>query len=153
MTTQRTADIVSGIVLALTGAAVIWSAQDIQSVFGERLPPKTLPVALGITTVVTGLMLSLRAYVYRGEALEIKWPDRGGWLHLAVTFAALVMYLLIIDPLGVPVASLVFCTLLIWFLDRRPIRAFCVGLAVAVVIQGVFVKVLQLPLPPGFWSQ
>jgi putative tricarboxylic transport membrane protein len=152
-TTQRTADIISGIVLAAGGAAVILAALDIQSAFGERLPPRTLPLGLGSTTVVTGVLLSIRAYLYRGEDLEIKWPDREGWWRLAVTFATLVIYLLLIDPLGVAVASLVFSTFLIWYLERRVIRSLCVGVAVAVVIQFVFVNLLQLALPTGIWSR
>jgi len=132
---------------------VVFAALDIQSVFGERLPPRTLPIGLGFTTLVTGLLLSVRAYVYRGEDLELKWPDREGWLRLAVTFVTLVMYLLLIEPLGVALATLIFSTLLIWYLDRRPIRSLCVGVIVAVVIQYVFVNLLQLPFPQGSWSQ
>jgi len=153
MTTQRTADIITGIVLAVTGAIVILAALDIQSVFGERLPPRTLPMTLGFTTLVTGGMLSIRAYFYRGEDLELNWPDREGWFRLAITFVTLVIYLVLIEPLGVAMASLVFSTVLIWFLDRRPIRSLCVGVIVAIVIQVVFVNILQLPLPQGFWSR
>lgn len=153
MTTQRTADIISGIVLAGTGIFVVLAALDIQSVFGERLPPRTLPMTLGFTTLVTGGMLSIRAYFYRGEDLEVHWPDREGWLRLAVTLVTLVIYLVLIEPLGVAVASLIFSTLLIWYLDRKPIRSLCVGVIVAIVIQFVFVNILQLPFPQGFWSQ
>jgi hypothetical protein len=153
MTTQRTADIVSGLVLAALGAAVIVAALDIQSVFGERLPPRTLPMGLGLTTLVTGLLLSVRAYLYRGEDLGVHWPDRDGWLRLGITIVSLVLYLFLIEPLGVALATLVFSTALIWYLDRKPIRAIVIGVSVAVVIQVVFVQFLQLPFPQGFWSQ
>ncbi len=66
-----------------------------------------------------------------------------------VTFVALTAYLVLMEPLGTAVASLIFAALLIFYLDRRPIRALCVGVAVAVVIQYLFVNLLQLPFPPG----
>ncbi len=59
MTTQRSADVLSGIFLALVGAVVIVAALDIQSTFGERLPPRTLPLTLGLATVITGALLSI----------------------------------------------------------------------------------------------
>lgn len=153
MTTQRTTDIVSGLVLAALGTAVIIAALDIQSVFGERLPPRTLPMGLGFTTLITGLLLTIRAYLYRGEDLIVHWPDRDGWARLGITFATLVAYLLLIEPLGVAVATLIFAAVLIWYLDRKLIRALCIGLIVALVIQFVFVRFLQLPFPQGFWVQ
>jgi putative tricarboxylic transport membrane protein len=153
MTTQRTMDIISGIFLAAAGAVVILAALDIQSSFGERLPPRTLPMVLGTSTVITGALLSIRAYLYRGEDLGVQWPDREGWWRLVVTFVTLVIYLLLIEPLGAAVASLVFCATLIWYLDRKVIRSLCVGVVVAVVIHVVFVNILQLPLPTGFWSR
>jgi putative tricarboxylic transport membrane protein len=152
-TTQRIADIISGIFLAAVGIAVILSTWDLQSSFGERLSPRALPLVLGSITVITGVLLSIRAYLYQGEDLEVHWPDKEGWLRLGVTFATLAVYLLLIDPLGVAAASLVFSTFLIWYLDRRVIRSLCVGVVVAVVIQMVFVNLLQLALPTGFWTR
>jgi putative tricarboxylic transport membrane protein len=152
-TTQRIADIISGIFLAVVGIVVILATWDLQSAFGERLPPRTLPLALGSTTIISGALLAIRSYFYRGEDLQVQWPDGEGWLRLLVTFAALTVYLVLIEPLGAAVASLVFCAALIWYLDRKAIRSLCVGVVVAVVIQVVFVNILQLPLPTGFWSR
>jgi len=152
MTTQRSADIVTGVFLALVGAVVIVAALDLKSTFGERLPPRTLPLILGCTTLIAGALLSLRAYWYRGEELTVEWPDKEGWFRLVVTFASLAVYLALIEPLGVAVASFLFSTFLIWYLDRRFVRSFCVGAAVALVIQVVFVRILQLSFPAGFWA-
>ena len=43
MTTQRSADIVTGAFLALVGAVVIVAALDLKSTFGERLAPSHPP--------------------------------------------------------------------------------------------------------------
>ena len=82
----------------------------------------------------------------------MEWPDREGWFRLLVTFVSLTVYLALIEPLGVAVASFLFSTFLIWYLDRRFVRSICVGAAVALVIQFVFVRILQLSFPAGFWA-
>jgi putative tricarboxylic transport membrane protein len=151
MTTQRSADMVSGLVLALLGAVVIVAAFDIQSTFGERLPPRTLPLILGLTTLCTGALLSIRAYRHSEMDLTVDWPDKEGWQRLAVTFGALVIYLLVIEVVGVPIATLVFSTFLIWYLDRRFVRSLVIGVITAFVIEAVFVRLLQLSFPVGFW--
>ncbi len=152
MSTQRSADIISGVFLAGVGAIVILAALDLKSAFGEKLSPRTLPLALGLITLCTGALLSVRAYLYRGEDLTVDWPDREGWLRLIVTFVSLLIYLVLIEPLGVPVATLIFLTFLIWYLDRRFVRSLCIAVITAVVIQVVFIRILQLSFPAGFWA-
>lgn len=152
MTTQRSADIVSGIFVALLGAGVIVAALDIQTTFGERLPPRTLPFVLGTTTLLAGALLSIRSYRHPEEGLTIDWPARDGWVRLIVTFASLVAYLLMMESLGVPISTMVFLTFLVWYLDRRFVRSLAVGIITAAVIEVVFVRILQLSFPAGFWA-
>ena len=66
MRTQRSADIAAGVFLVALGLVVLIAALDIQSFFGEVLPPRTLPFTLAISTMLGGLLLSIRAYLYRG---------------------------------------------------------------------------------------
>lgn len=153
MTSQRTADIISGIFLAAVGVIIVSAAFQIKSVFGERLPPRTLPLILGSITVVTGLLLSVRAYFYRGQEMFVEWPDREGWVRLIVTVVFLIAYLLLIELLGISVASFVFSTALIYYLDGRFLRSLGVSIPTAVVIQILFVRFLQLSFPPAFWEQ
>jgi putative tricarboxylic transport membrane protein len=151
MTTQRSADIISGIFLALVGALVMVAALDIQTTFGERLPPRTLPLTLGLITLFTGALLSIRSYRHPEITLTVDWPDKEGWIRLIVTFASLAVYLVLMEFLGVPIATLVFSTFLIWYLDRKFLRSLVVGVITAVVIEVVFVRILQLSFPAGFW--
>lgn len=150
--TQRSADIVSGVVLATIGVAVVMAAFQIKSVFGERLPPRTLPMVLGSITVFTGIMLSLRAYYYNGEQLVVDLPEPDGWARLGVTVVCLVGFLLLIEPLGIAVASSLFCVALIYYLDRRFVRSLSIAVITGLVVQIVFVKLLQLSFPVGFWA-
>lgn len=153
MTSQRTADIISGIFLAAVGILIVYAAFQIKSVFGERLPPGTLPLVLGSITVVTGALLSVRAYFYKGQEMFVEWPDREGWCRLIVTVVFLLVYLFLIEILGVAVASFLFSFSLIYYLDGRILRSLYVSVPTAVVIQLLFVKFLQLSFPPAFWEQ
>jgi hypothetical protein len=153
MTSQRTADIISGIFLAAVGILIVYAAFQIKSVFGERLPPRTLPLVLGSITVVTGTLLSVRAYFYKGQEMFVEWPDREGWVRLIVTVVFLMAYLFLIEILGVAVASFLFSFSLIYYLDGRIFRSLYVSVPTAVVIQILFVKFLQLSFPPAFWEQ
>ncbi len=153
MTSQRTADIISGIFLAIIGMVIVFAAFQIKSVFGERLPPRTLPLMLGSITIVTGILLSVRAYFFKGQEMFVEWPDREGWARLIVTMVFLTGYLMLIEILGISVASFIFSFSLIYYLDGRILRALCVSAPTAIAIQLLFVKFLQLSFPPAFWDQ
>lgn len=153
MGTQRSADIAAGVFLVVLGLVVLIAALEIQSFFGEVLPPRTLPFTLAISTMLGGLLLSIRAYLYRGPSVPVDWPDTSGWMSLLVSFFSLVVYLLLIEPLGAPVASFCFAAFLVWYLDRRILPALCVGIAVALVIEYAFIKGLMMPFPPPFWNR
>ncbi len=153
METQRLSDIAAGIFLVVLGSVVLIPSLDIQSVFGEVLPPRTLPMTLAACTILGGLLLSIRAYSYRGEDVPVGWPDRSGWFRLLATAVSLTLYLLAIEPLGVSLASFFFTAFLVWYLDGRILPALFVGIAVALVIEYAFIKGLMMPFPPPFWTR
>ncbi|MEW6265930.1 MAG: tripartite tricarboxylate transporter TctB family protein [Thermodesulfobacteriota bacterium] len=149
MKTQRVADLVVGLVLAAVGLGIIIAAFQIEAAFAEKLPPRTLPVVMGVLLIVTGLLLSFRAWQYQGPAVLIEWPDRGGWGRLAISYAAFCLYLVLISPLGFPLATLLYLSFHIWFLEKKIGRAAIVGLATSVLILFVFIRFLGLAFPVG----
>jgi len=149
MKTQRSADIASGLFLAALGLLVIIAAMSIQAAFAERLPPRTLPVVLGCVTIVTGLLLAYRAWRFKGQDPAIDWPDKEGWKRVLVGFGSLVVYLVLIDPIGMPLATLIFTSFLIWYLDRRVVRSVVIGVITAAIILFVFIRILELTFPVG----
>ena len=149
MKTLRSADIVCGLLLAALGVVVIIAAYNISVAFAERLPPRTLPLILGWTTVVTGLLLSVRAWRYKGDPIPVVWPDTSGWAAVIVTFVSIFFLILLSEPLGMPIASFLFCTFLIWYLNRRIVQALAVGLATGLILYYVFVRLLEVSLPVG----
>ncbi len=153
MRNQRSTDIAAAIFLMAIGFLALIAALQIQSFFGEVLPPRALPLTLAISTILGGLLLSVRSYLYHGEDLPVDWPDRSGWMRLLATFISLMAYLFLIEPLGAAPASFCFAGFLVWYLDRRIIPALLVGIAVALVIEYAFIKGLMMPFPPPFWNR
>jgi putative tricarboxylic transport membrane protein len=148
MRTQRDADIVSGAVLSLMGLVIVLASFNITSAFGERLPPRFLPLMMGSIMMVTALLLVVRSL--RCEpGPEVEWPDRSGWINIIVTFLSLAGYLLLIDPIGMPLATFAFLTFLIWYLDRGIVKALIIAAITSVVVLFVFIRWLELTLPVG----
>jgi len=147
--TRRSADIASGLCLAALGLLVIIAAMSIRSAFAERLPPRTLPLLLGCVTIFTGLLLAFRAWRFRGEDPVIDWPDKGGWKRVLVCFGSLIVFLVLIQPIGMPLATLFFSSFLIWYLDGRVVRAIVIGVITAAIILFVFIRMLELTFPVG----
>lgn len=148
---QRTADLWAGLFLAGVGVVVLIAALQIKTAVGERLPPATLPLTLGAFLTLSGLLLSLRSWRTREEGAAIEWPLAGQARRLAWSFLGLTAYLLLIEPLGMAAASGVFTWGLVWYLDRRWLRALVIAAVTGLVVHFVFVVLLGLTLPQGFW--
>ncbi|MBI4799718.1 MAG: tripartite tricarboxylate transporter TctB family protein [Desulfarculus sp.] len=151
MRTQRTADLWAGLFLAGVGVVVLIAALQIKTAVGERLPPATLPLTLGAFLTLSGLLLSLRSWRSREDGAVIEWPLAGRAWRLAWSFLGLTAYLVLVEPLGMAAASGVFTWGLVWYLDRRWLRALVIAAVTGLVVHFVFVVLLGLTLPQGFW--
>jgi putative tricarboxylic transport membrane protein len=150
MKSQRVGDMASGVFLALLGVVVVLAALQIKGAPDVRMQPRTLPLILGCIVGVAGVALALRAWFYRGPARVVPWPDRVGTLRVGVTLAALVIFLFLVEPLGMPLGSSLLVGFLVWYLGGyRPIFAGLLGLATGGMIYVVFIRLLQLSFPIG----
>jgi len=150
MRSQRKGDIVAGCFIALLGAVVIIAASQIRGDVEERLPPRTLPYAVGFMTLAGGAGLAVKAWRFRGQDPQIKWPDRNGALRILVNLLLLVLFVALMDPLGMPIATALYVASSIWYLDRKRIlAAVLTGAGSAVVLYYVFIRLLQLSFPLG----
>lgn len=147
---QRRADIVGGCAIALLGAVVIVAASQIRGDVEERLPPRTLPYAVGFMTMAGGAALAVRSWRYLGEDAEIQWPGRDGWVRITVNLLLLALFTALIGPLGMPVATALYVAAAIWYLDRsRLLAALLTGAASGVVVYYLFIRLLGLSFPLG----
>jgi putative tricarboxylic transport membrane protein len=150
--TQRSADIWSGAFLAVLGLVVLGAAWKITGGLEERLPPRTLPYTMGVTILVSGMLLVIRAWRYSGENLPIHWPDRAGAIRILVIIASLAVYIAIIDPLGMPVSTALYLAFQVWYLSRgryRVLSALLTGVISGVVVYYLFIQFLELSFPVG----
>jgi putative tricarboxylic transport membrane protein len=150
MKSQRIGDMVSGVFLALLGLVVVLAAFQIKGAPDVRMHPRTLPLILGCIVGVAGAALAFRAWRYHGPVRIVPWPDRAGTLRVGVTMAALVVFLFLVEPLGMPLGSGLLVGFLVWYLGGyRPITAGLLGLATGGLIYAVFIRLLQLSFPIG----
>jgi putative tricarboxylic transport membrane protein len=147
---QRKCDIVAGAFIALLGAVVIIAASQIRGDVDERLPPRTLPYAVGFMTLAGGLGLAVKAYRFRGEDPQIEWPEKDGWVRIGVNLLLLALFAALMDPLGMPITTGLYIAGAIWYLDRKRIlTALLTGAGSAVVVYYLFIQLLGLSFPLG----
>jgi len=150
MKSQKKCDTVAGIVIALLGAVVTYAASQIQGDIGERLPPRTLPYIVGMLTLVAGAGLALKSYRFKGADPEVHWPDRHGFVRIAVNLLLLALFVLFINLLGMPIATFLYVAATIFYLDRkRVVGALVAGTCSSLIVYFLFMKLLELPLPMG----
>jgi hypothetical protein len=150
MRTQRSADLTSGILMAGLGLITVLTARGIAGIAVDNLHPRTVPVALGWIVLSCGAALSLNALSVRGAEIPLDWPERAGALRIFATLGSLTAYVLLIDQLGLPLATFLFVSFLIWFIGKYPVvRSIAIGAAAAAATFIIFVRLLELPVPPG----
>jgi len=94
-------------------------------------------------------LLALKSWRFKGPDPAIEWPDREGWMRVSVSFVSLFVYLYLIEPIGMPLASLVFLAFLIWYMDRRLVRAVIIAVVTAAILFFGFIRGLELSFPVG----
>jgi hypothetical protein len=155
MRTQRSADIASGIFLAALGVVVLIAARQITGGMEERLPPRTLPYVMGFTILIPGLLLSFRAWRFKGEDPKIHWPDRTGARHVIVILVAMAVYVALITLLGMPISTGLFIAFTVWYLWtglRGLVYGLITGILSGAVVYYLFIRFLELSFPVGFFQ-
>ena len=141
---------ISGVFLVLLGLVVVLAAFQIKGAPDVRMQPRTLPLILGCIVGVAGAALAIRAWIYHGPVRTVPWPDQTGLRRVLITLAALVVFLFLMEPLGMPLGSCLLVGFLVWYLgDYRPISAGLLGLATGGMIYVVFIRLLNLSFPIG----
>jgi putative tricarboxylic transport membrane protein len=148
--TKRRADIVSGCFLIVLGVLVLVAASQIRGGMEERLPPRTLPYIVGATILAGGAFLALKSWRLTGKDVPLKWPDSSALVRITVVLLAVVVFVLVMTPIGFPLSSGLYIAFSIWYLKRSALwTALIAGLVTGVLSYYVFGQVLELSLPMG----
>ncbi|MCX5732925.1 MAG: tripartite tricarboxylate transporter TctB family protein [candidate division NC10 bacterium] len=150
MRTLKSADLITGSLLAFLGAATLVAGRGIKGMAGESLDPRTLPSLVGWGLLAIGAGIVVLALRYQGDPVLVQWPDWGGRRRIAVAFASLVFYMGLMDPLGFPIGTALFVSGLSWYLGHYRVWAsLLLGVITAAVVHFVFIEFLGLGFPLG----
>ena len=151
MKTQRMADIAVGSLVALFGIFVLFASTWISVAGVHRLSPRTFPYVVGLLLIACGIGLALKSWTLQGEGPAIAWPDRVGIRTITVSLVFVACYIALMNLLGLPLATFLYLTLSIWYLNRSKwVTAVVTGLITGVVSYYLFIHVLGLSFPAGF---
>lgn len=149
--TRRSADIATGVFLAVLGLTAAAASTGIDEGAGGQLHPRTFPMIIAGLLVLGGAMLAIRAATAKsGGGKTVAWPDRSGWKLLSVAMAGLVIFVGIAQALGFIISSLIFVPWFIRYFGRYSHWvAWSCAVGIAAFIYLVFIRLLQLTLPIG----
>ena len=151
MKTLRPVDIAVGCFLALLGLFFLYGSSMIRVGVQRQLSPRTIPSALGLLILFCGIGLSIKSWRFRGEDPKINWPDRTGLRIIVVNLILLAGYIVLMNPLGLPLSTFLYVTLSIWYLKpSKWVTAIVFGLIFGFVSYYVFIHLLGLSFPEGF---
>ncbi|SEL59757.1 putative tricarboxylic transport membrane protein [Blastococcus sp. DSM 46786] len=117
------------------------------------LGPRAFPYAVGVLLV--GASVALAVSLLRGqhgsaeEGEDVDAGARTDWGTVAKLVASFAALVLLIEPLGWPIAATLLFAGTAWALGARIVRAAVIGAVLNVGIHVLFVQVLGLFLPAG----
>ncbi len=119
--------------------------------FVEEVPgPGFLPVWLALVVIVCGVVLTWRGFRPQGLGRDEGWPDPAGWVRIAAVIVGLLATLLLLEPLGFVVTTVLYIGVVSAVLGVRSWKLLVpVPLLCAAVLYGVFGFWLHVPLPQG----
>ena len=151
MKTQRVADMVVGCGVALFGVFILSASMWITGGAAHRLPPRTFPMVVGFLLFICGVALAIKNWSLKGADLAIQWPDREGIRTNVVTIVSLGVYIALMNPLGLPLATFFYLAFSIWYLNQSKwLLAIVISLITAIISHYLFIRLLGLSFPEGF---
>ncbi|MBL3825815.1 MULTISPECIES: tripartite tricarboxylate transporter TctB family protein [unclassified Marinobacter] len=138
-------DRILGLGLLVLAVAYGWAAQQWPEPFGgaETVGPETFPTMLAVVLVAGSLYLMIK------PDPDAQWPVGKSAVELLISLVVLVVYTLLLEPLGFVIATTLAVGTLSWRMGASPRPAFLTGLLSAVVVFVLFNYGLSLSLPAG----
>ncbi|MFP3385174.1 tripartite tricarboxylate transporter TctB family protein [Tritonibacter sp. SIMBA_163] len=134
-------DRIAGAVIFMVSVSAVWVARDYKAGFGDPLGPALFPQMVAAAAALLSLGLILR-------------PDPNpdaqplpAFIRQAFTLAVLVGYVLLLEPLGFPLSTMLGTACLALLFGAEPQKAGVTGVAVGVSLYLIFDNLLGLPLP------
>lgn len=135
----------------LLGVFAIWQASLFPPVSAEGPGPSFLPILLGIAMCILAGSLLVRSFVSAaGSDGGSFLPSSTGQRNIALIVGGLIVYLLLLEPIGYLPMTIVFMAFLLRSLSRYGWRGIAaISLATSVFAYALFAVWLRVPLPRG----
>lgn len=150
---MKISDILTGILMAAFGLAVLLYAQTLPPIPGQEFGPKAFPSLIGAGLIICAILM-IRD--------ELKKHPRAPWLQLDEAFASshatfrfwlvpimVILYLVFIDLVGFLILSALFLLFFFLAFGVRSTKAFLLAIVGSFVVFYVFYSLLHVPLPWG----
>ena len=149
---MRLDDTLSGVLVAVAGAAIVLDARTFPSIPGQRVGPAFFPIVIGVGLLLCAALLIISGLRRRGA----RWIEVDPWvrrprmvLNFVLVFVALVFYALAVSRLGFFLTAMSLLGMLMFAFEVPRARILPLVLAVTLVIHYVFYSLLRVPLPWG----
>lgn len=145
---------IAAAVIVLGAAVVLLEAVQIAADGGFG-PQETgfFPLIVGIGLMGFGLAFFLRTTLWPDRALQEKVAQEGAvthWKTLWAVFAGLVIYAIVLEPVGYIVATSIFFVVIAWLAgSRKIVRDVTVAILFSAAVYFGFTELLGVRLPPG----
>ncbi|WP_110668517.1 tripartite tricarboxylate transporter TctB family protein [Salinicola halophilus] len=138
-------DRVFGLVMLVVAVAYYYGATQFPVPFGgtEAVGPETFPKLLAVILAICSLYM-----IVKPDA-DNPWPVSRTFLELGIAVATLIVYALLLEPIGFILATTFAVGTLCWRMGAKPLRSYLTGLISGVVVYVLFTYGLELPLPLG----
>jgi putative tricarboxylic transport membrane protein len=144
-------DAIIGVALIVLGLGILWHIQGYPAMPGQKYGPAWFP---GI--VAAGLAICGGGLVFQGFRSGAPWIAFDDWMRhgrpvagFASVIAGLALYVVVSEPLGFHITSILLLLAWLRILGTRWTLAIPVALVAPVLIHLAFYKVLRIPLPWG----
>lgn len=150
---MRLGDRALGFLTLLGGVVLFIASMRFSPLPGQKYGAETLPEVVGFLAIVLGVvMLAKGLRQERGMALVqvADWAREGGaWARLLGAALLVGVYVLVLDPVGFTLASLVLVAAMLALTRTKPLLILPIALATVLVVQFAFGRMLLVPLPRG----
>lgn len=141
-------DRIFGVLMIVLAVAYGWGATQLPEPFGgsEAVGPETFPLLLAGVLALSSLYLIVR------PDPDNAWPWSRTGVELIIAVVVLVLYAMLLQPLGFILSTALAVGTLCWRMGSRAPRAYLVGAVSGLVVYLVFTFALDLALPLGLLS-
>ena len=134
-------DRLTGVLVAALAVWYAWQARGFEEAFGDPVGPSAFPQLVAVPMGLFALYLVLR------PDPGPSWPRGFSLLRQLGMLAVLLVYPLILEPLGFPLSTAIGIAFMAWLLGARVIPGLLAAVSIAVGLFVIFDQLLGLHLP------